>query len=318
MLNLDELTARSPEFVYMVTTMHGDRGREWMAGLPETVAAFAEQWSVVVGEPFANLSFNYVAPAAGSDGKKAVLKIGLPDFKNEGPNREFGNELNALRHYDGHGCCRVLAADEAAGVMLIERLEPGTMLSTLEDERATEIAAEVMQQLWRPAPREHTFPTIEDWGRGFERLRARFGGPGPFPPDLLEEAETLFAELSASASAPVVLHGDLHHFNILAAERESWLAIDPKGVVGEPAYEVGALLRNPIPDVQTWPDLARITARRIAQVAEITGLDRERIWGWAVAQAILSVWWSIEDGLEEKDWAPDLTVAEATRDAGKL
>ena len=128
------------------------------------------------------------------------------------------------------------------------------------------------------------------------RLRQQYGGgSGPFPPALLEEAETLFAELSASMAESVLLHGDLHHDNILSATREPWLAIDPKGLVGEPAYEVGAWLRNPLPQLFSMPQPERVTARRIAQFAEELGLDRRRVRDWGMAHAVLSVWWEIED-----------------------
>jgi streptomycin 6-kinase len=127
-------------------------------------------------------------------------------------------------------------------------------------------------------------------------MRERFGGgTGPFPPKLVDEAETLFAELLDSSAAPVLLHGDLHHSNVLAAAREPWLAIDPKGLVGEPAYEVGALLRNPLPQLFNWPEPVRVSERRVAQLAEELGFERARVRGWGVAQAVLAGWWSFED-----------------------
>src|SRR5438128_12681264 len=94
---------------------------------------------------------------------------------------------------------------------------------------------------------------------------------------LLEEAETLYAELSASMAEPVLLHGDLHHDNILSATRQPWLAIDPKGLIGEPAYEVGAWLRNPLPQLLHMPQPGRILARRVDQFAEELGLERTRV-----------------------------------------
>ena len=87
----------------------------------------------------------------------------------------------------------------------------------------------------------------------------------------------------------------LHHDNILAAERAPWLAVDPQGVVGEPAFEAAALLRNPLAHVRNWPDLAPRTARRLDILAERTGLDRQRLAGWALAGAVLSAWWNVED-----------------------
>jgi len=178
-------------------------------------------------------------------------------------------------------------------------LEPGTPLTALcetDDAAATSAASSVMRKLWRTPHAGHAFPTVADWGEGFRRLRGRFGGgTGPFPRALVEEAETLFRELLESSAEPVLLHGDLHHGNVLAAAREPWLAIDPKGLVGEPAYEVGALLRNPLPQLFDWPRPVRVAERRIAQLSEELGFDRERVRGWGLAQAVLSGWWTFED-----------------------
>jgi streptomycin 6-kinase len=112
--------------------------------------------------------------------------------------------------------------------------------------------------------------------------------------------------LNDSAAEPVLLHGDLHHENILAARREPWLSIDPKGVVGEPAYEVGALLRNPNRRILAWPNLARVMERRIRQLSDELGFERVR--GWGMSQAILAAVWSCEDGA---DTTHGLACAEA-------
>jgi len=154
----------------------------------------------------------------------------------------------------------------------------------------------VLLALHRPLPAEHPFPTIADWGRGFARLRAAFDGTtGPFPPALVDQAVTLFADLLASQAAPVLLHGDLHQGNILRAARAPWLALDPKGVAGEPAYDVGAFLRNPLPGLLQGPDPRGLLARRIAIFAERCGFPRDRVRGWGLAQAVLSAWWTYED-----------------------
>ena len=135
-------------------------------------------------------------------------------------------------------------------MLLLERLEPGWLLSTVEDDVvAASIAAGVMRELWRPATVDHGLPSVADWGTGFARLRRRYdGGSGPLPPALLDEAEWLFAALTASSAAPVVLHGGLHQYNILQADDRGWLTIDPKGLIGEQAYEIGAFLRNCLPE----------------------------------------------------------------------
>jgi len=286
-----------------IIELYGAAGVEWMQRLPALIADCARRWSLTVLPPFEGLSYNYVAPAVRADGSDVVLKIGVP-------NPELRAEIEALRLYAGHGSARLLEADRDRGLLLLERLKPGTPLFSLTDDaQATSIAAQVMRQLWRPAPPEHPFPTVVKWSQGLQRLRGHFdGSTGPFPPALVEAAERLYAELGASMTTPVLLHGDLHHWNILSAERQPWLALDPKGLIGEPAYEVGALLRNPMPQLLRAPQPQRILARRLDQLAEDLGFERARLLGWALAQAVLSAWWMIED--HGHGWEPLIACAE--------
>ena len=294
------------KFTATICATFGTEGAAWLQELPTILADCAHRHALTLLPPFPNLTFHYVAPAIRADGTDAVLKVGVP-------HHELTCQIAALRLYNGRGSVRLLEADAKQGMLLLERLTPGTPLTTLvnddQDDQATSLAASVMQKLWQPAPAEHDFPTVADWSQGLERLRTHFqGGTGPFPVRLIEEAETLFRDLLASMESPVLLHGDLHHDNILAAKRESWLAIDPKGVVGESAYEVGALLRNLWEDRQPLLNPQRILERRVAQLAEELSLDRARVRGWGVAQATLSAWWCFEDG--SPDIADSIALAE--------
>lgn len=289
-------------FTQSMIELHGPAGIEWLDHLPSLLAAFSKQWSLTLFPPFEPLSYNYVAPAVDSDGRAVVLKVGVP-------NPELSTEIEALRVFDGQGTVKLLEADAEKGAMLLERLVPGEALLSLDDdEKATSIAVGVMRQLWREVPTDHAFPTVGRWGEGFQRLRREFdGGCGPFPEGLVERAETTFVEFLAAACEPVLLHGDLHHGNILSAEREPWLALDPKGVVGEAAYEVGAFLRNPMPQLLNASRPRWLLARRIDQMVEELGFDRERLLGWGIAQAVLSAWWSYED--HGHGWEPAIACA---------
>ena len=278
------------KFARFMIELFGDEGRAWLKRLPTMLADYEARWHMTIGEPVGNLSFNYVAPVVLADGTEAILKTGLTD--------EFPSQPEALKHFDGHGMTRLLAYDEQNEMMLMERLKPGLSLRTVEsDEAAISAAAQVMRQLWKPLPQPHyPFPTIQDWGEGFARLRKMYnGGTGPFPTAIYDKAEKLYAEMSASMSEVVLLHGDLHQDNILSAEREAWLAVDPKGVIGEPAYETGSILRNFWPDILAVPEPRRLMARRIDQLSAALGFERERIYNWAFAQAVLSVEWDVED-----------------------
>jgi len=274
-------------------------GAAWLDSLPEVIGACERHWHIVAGTPF-DLSYSYVAPARNARGEEFVLKVcaGGPEFR---------SEIEALRAFADGAAVRLLDYNVDVGALLLERLSPGRTLASLDrDEDATRIAAQVMRELWRPLPPNSSFPTIAEWSGGLRLLRARFdGGTGPFPRALVETAESLFRQLLLGSEPPVLLHGDLHHFNILSAARRSWVAIDPKGLAGERAYEAGALLRNP--DVRLSTD-ARVQQRRLDVLHDELALDRDRMLGWGDAQAVLSAWWSYEDS--GGGWESAITCAE--------
>jgi streptomycin 6-kinase len=170
------------------------------------------------------------------------------------------------------------------------------MLVSLEDDDArTQIACDVMTHLWRPVPEQGPFIKLTDWFAELAKLRPRYaGGCGPFPQQLVERLEALLPALFAESAPALLIHGDLHHFNILSSGN-GWLAIDPKGVIGPPEYECGPLLINPMPDVAGWPDALKITRRRIAILSERLGFPRERIRDWGFCHAMLSSWWDLAD-----------------------
>ncbi|HEX6506812.1 MAG TPA: aminoglycoside phosphotransferase family protein [Chloroflexota bacterium] len=269
----------------------GAEGLRWLDRLPELVAEFGRRWSITVEPPFPSLSFNYAAPAVRADGTRAVLKLNFPG------DREFISEAEALRAFGGRGMARLLEVVLDEGAMLLERLEPGKELHTLRNERReVSIAAATMKQLWRPPPPDHSFPTVAGWGKAFARHRAEHGGTsGPLPRAIFERGETLYHELDASAPERVLLHGDLHHGNILSAQREEWLAIDPKGIVGDPVSETWPFLNNLWEDLYAISEPGRILAARVALLAEELGVDRERVRLWGIAGCVLSAVWSAEN-----------------------
>jgi streptomycin 6-kinase len=298
------------QFRKRVAATFGADGRRWLANLPQLLKDCETRWGLEICPPITPLSYNFVAPASLRNGQQIILKLGVP-------NPELSSEIMALRLYNSRGSVRLIDAEPRAGILLLERLTPGRTLSEFGwrgDEEATRITARVMKKLWRPLNEGHGFTTVAQWARGFQRLRDQFnGGSGPFPEGLVADAEEIYLRLLAGTHGEVLLHGDLHHFNILSAEREPWLAIDPKGVAGDPAYDAGALLRNPAPTFYDWTGLDKIQARRLDILSEELQISRRRIQEWAYAQIVLSAWWSYEDeGLISQDWIP---IAEYIRDA---
>ena len=288
-------------FIENVTHALGDRGREWLESLPSLLAWCEREYGVRAGSPF-ELSYNYVAPVALADGSEAVLKLSPHG-------EEFRHELRATRYFDGHGMARLLRSDEDRGIALLEQLRPGRMLVELDDDdRQTEIAADVMLQLRREPPADADLPTPRDWFRAFALHRAEHGGgSGPLPRELFERGEATYEALLRSSEPAVLLHGDLHHYNILSAERAPWLSIDPHGLVGEPAFETGAFFGNSF-DLLSRRDPARISKRRADILSERLGLDRARVLAWGFAYQMLSAVWSAERG--GTGWGRAIGVAE--------
>jgi streptomycin 6-kinase len=287
-------------FVRSLLAAFGERGQAFLDGLPDTIGRAQRRWNLHDIQPAEALSYNFVAFARRGS-QDVVLKLGVPD-------RELNSEIAALRHLDGRGTVRLLDSDAQAGMLLLERLQPGHMLiSVANDSQATDIAADLMLALRGPAPRSSDLIDLRSWFDAFKRLRARFhGGTGPLDGALVQRAEDIVAGRLGEDYQPVLLHGDLHHFNILSSER-GWIAIDPKGVIGPAGYEVGGFLMNPWVVTGHTADAPPLIRRRVAELSERLGFDIPTISDWGVAHAVLSACWSLEEG---QDWMPAMKCAQ--------
>jgi len=223
------------------------------------------------------------------DGQSLILKV----IKQENDEWRAGEVLGA---FAANGVARVL--EHTGGAMLLERLQPGNSLADLSlagrDEEATQILADVIEKML-PAAAPGDCARVEDWGKGFARYLAT--GDELISRRLVYAAQRVFADVSASQTHTRLLHGDLHHYNVLFDSRRGWVAIDPKGVIGEVEYEIGAILRNPVERPELFLSQATIE-RRVEQLTARLKLNRKRVMAWAFAQAVLSAIWQIEDGFE--------------------
>jgi streptomycin 6-kinase len=263
---------------------------EWRTGAPALARACAELWSLRLGEPYEHGYASLTLRADLSDGTPAVLKIGYP-------HPEAEREPDALLHYDGHGAVRLLAHDSERNALLLERAEPGTPLWEVEDdEQATLVAASVLRRLWSHSPPPgHAFRSLADeaptWADQLLRDWQALGRP--FERRLVEAMTATATELAGSQRSAVLCHQDFQGSNVLRAEREPWLAIDPKPIVGEPAFDVASLLRD-----RRWDIRARVIRRRLDLLAEELALDRERMRGWGMVHAL---YWGVDEGKVEED-----------------
>ena len=255
------------------------------SNLLERIQQHAYAWRLVVEDVF-ETETSAIASVT-REGQPLLLKV----VKQQGDEWTSGKVLKA---FAGIGVARVF--EHIGGAVLIERLSPGNSLVSLvlngRDEEATSILATVMQKMSAPEIPESCV-TTEDWAKGFARYLA--SGDDQISRHLVELGQRLYIDLCTSQGQVRLLHGDLHHYNVLHDSDRGWLAIDPKGVVGELEYEVGAVLRNPFerPDLFASPSTVE---RRLKQFSSMLSLDFERALAWGFAQAVLSAVWEIEDG----------------------
>jgi streptomycin 6-kinase len=219
------------------------------------LSTLAGRWALTVGEPFEHEGQSWVAPVTRADGTPAVLKLAFPHM-------EGRDEAAGLDFWNGDGVVQLLEADEDLYALLLERCEPGTPLRERPEREQDEVIAGLLRRLWRRPPEPHRFRHLSEltayWARG---------NPG---------AAAVFDELNRSTAVEVVLATDLHAGNVLRAEREPWLAIDPKPFVGDPAYDATQHLLNcddPQPE----------------RFAGLLGVDPVRVGRWLSARRLAGV-----------------------------
>lgn len=271
--------------------------------LAERVEERVREWSILVQHTIDTPSSLI---AFGKRGNRAVVLKVI---------RQMGDEWcsgEVLEVFDGQGTVRVY--EHVEGAVLLEHLRPGTMLTGMalngRDEEATEIIAEVIERMSHPRSSSKALATVQDWGKGFKRYLA--SGDKQIPSDLVAEGQHIYLNLCATQRGVRLLHGDLQHYNVLFDSERGWVAIDPKGVVGEVEYEIGAALRNPYERPELFASAKTVESRIKLYEARLR-LDAQRALAWAFSQAVLSAIWSVEDGFAVDSHNPSLMLANAIR-----
>ncbi len=250
-----------------------DRERKrWLDRLPDVLLTLQERWSIELGHPFDGdeISCSWVAPVTLANQTTAILKLGIPHMEAE-------DEIQGLRFWAGNPTVRLLEADDEICAMLLERCEPGTALRELPEAKQDIIIASLLRRLWRAPSASHSFRPLrvmtDSWNR-----EARVQAEHWRDPVLVSEGLDLFRKLSEAAPDDVVLATDLHAGNVLRAQREPWLVIDPKPFVGDPAYDATQHLLNCVTRLRLEP---KGTIRRFA---DLLNLDYERVRQWTFAR----------------------------------
>jgi streptomycin 6-kinase len=280
-----------PDVRRRIEAVHGPTGAAWAATLPAAIEAWRARWSLSPLTPLP-LSYAWVGAGRRADGTPCVLKLAPPDAGVLGP------EARWLELVDGDGAARLLASAPAEGALLLQQIGPGTPLAELSparDEEACDVLAATIGRIRRPAGPQTGLPTLADRLAELHEHVARCGGTDPLPGGLVATAARVADELLRTAGADELLHGDLHHDNVLLDRDHGWLAIDPHGLQGDPGYEVGAALYNPLP---LGPLVAELAERRAHRLALGTGFPEERVRSWGFVQAVLSAVWSLDEDPE--------------------
>jgi streptomycin 6-kinase len=278
-----------PEYLRKARETSSD-GLAWLGRLPSLIEEACREWRIeIAGPPYEGGVCGWAAPVRGASGG-AVLKVSWP-------HAEAATEAVALRWWDGAGTVRVLAEDGDAWTMLLERCEPGTPLrdAGLPNERGLAIGAELLNALWGKGAPPGDGPCFgsmaqvcDEWAQDAERRaehhRAELCALGT-DPGILSLGIELLRGLPRSSGRQVLVHGDFNPGNLLAASRAPYLAIDPKPMVGDPAYDPWSLVAQ-----LDWPfrlpDAARVVPERIRHLAARLDLAPERIAAWGVARDV--------------------------------
>jgi streptomycin 6-kinase len=286
---------------------------DWVERLPERTAGLLDEWALAPDGWSMHGYCSLVVPVRTSDGQAAVLKIAF-----EG-DEESEHEHLVLQHWAGRGAVRLLRADPHRRAMLLERLHHED-LTGLDDLEACEVVAALYPRLHLTAlPQLRTLTSyVAQWSAALATMPRN----APVPRRMVEQARSLAQDLVAdAASTGVIVHGDLHYLNVLAADREPWLVIDPNPMSGDPHYELAPMLWNRMDELA---DAVRAgVRRRFHTLVDAAGLDEARARDWVIVRMVLNAHWAVEDAqrgerglsVDERDWITRcISIAKAVQD----
>lgn len=309
-------------FAHAVSSYEPDgyeSGDDWIDALPGLIRDLLAEWEL---EPIGRSSSGVCAVAIPvrllGTGRDLVGVSGEGILKITWPHPEAATEHLALQTWNGHGAVRLVRADPSRFALLLERLHTRD-LSRVDIDDACTVIGDLLARLERPAhPR---VPSLAAYAlRQAEELRA---APAGLPRRYLDQAASLAGELAERASTEDrLLHTDLHYTNVLAAYRSPWLAIDPKPMVGDPAFEVAPALWNRADELGTGSEVRWSLRRRLEIICERAGLDEGRARAWTIvreADNALEAAGRLSDGPADEAWAHDrislaVTIIKAMND----
>jgi streptomycin 6-kinase len=266
-----------------------ERGPDWaefVARLPKLLDGLVEEWALAIDGEVRHGFGAVVASVRTADGEAAVLKVAWADDETE-------HEHLALQRWGGDGAVRLLRADPRRRALLLERVST-TDLTTVGYLEAAEIAASSYTRLHVPAPPQ--LRTITSYVARWTDALAALPRDAPIPRRLVEQALAHVRDLSDDpASTGTLVHNDLHDHNLLAAEREPWLVIDPQPMSGDPHWEPAPLLWNRWEEIEARGSIRADVHERFLRIVDTAGLDEDRARAWVVVRMVINAYWTLED-----------------------
>jgi streptomycin 6-kinase len=266
-----------------IVDIFGELGEDWLSSLSTLTQVLAQQYQLTDLQPVENMSFNYVMSGF-KDEKPIILKLGLNKTA-------IALEVSCLNAFANHGAPEVIAHEP--GMVLMERATPGTTLKTYfpnQEKQAIDIFCKSLKRLHASTiPLQHDFQPLKS-------LLLVLDEDVNIPTHQLSTARQLRDNLLNSTNKNVLLHGDLHHENILINDN-GWLVIDPKGFIGDPAFDVCAFIHNPIPELLEQAKPLDIINKRVQLCANVLNFSAQRIQDWLYIKSILGWMWCLEDNL---------------------
>ena len=285
-----------------ITNLFGEKGTLWLNNLPEITNKLSEIWNLSELSAYNNLSYNYVLKGFQTRENKTKKNKKYPiALKISCEQKMIQDEINALKHFHGHGSVAIIDDNLKYHALLLEQVIPGTTLKShyLENipesiDNSMDSYADIINNIKSlPMPKEHNFRHISDWLKAIDKIKSS-DNKDRIPGCLLDKAIDLKDHLLNSADKDLVLHGDLHQDNILK-NQDKYIAIDPKGIVGEIGFEAAKfdfIQECELDNLNNIPDIYK---QRISLLADKLNFDYKRLSEWVFVRMILGAAWSIED-----------------------
>lgn len=268
-----------------VINIWGEKGQDWLSKLPSIINALSIYWSLTDIKPVNNMNYNYVALALQNNKIPVVLKISCDEAL-------ILNEYNALQHFNGHGAIKVFEINKEYNALLLEQAIPGCLLKEnhpLKIEETIKIYGNVVKALAEQPLPKGNYTHVSKWCETIDRITDQ-----RIERKFVDKAKELKSILLASAEHEYLCHGDLHLENIIQHDK-NWVSIDPKGIIGEMAFEAAAFDLITQAEIKDNAKIQEKISDRIVKLATILGLDFKRLLAWIFLRVILSAQWFVED-----------------------